>query len=665
MTNKNRITDLDNEHSTLTFDDKDTQKSIKWYITVPIVLMIIITTVLGVYSYLKYGSSNNKKISSLDFDETTKEKKQIPRKVPQDIDLLKAIQEYKKGSERAAKHIFKNITEIDKPAIVKSYAYTYLGIMADNEGRFNLAANFYKRALKYEPQNFYAHYNLGITYRHKGLFEKAMKEFKKARDLNPNLVDTHIAIGKLQYQQKQFDDARKTLEDASENSKSAILKYNLGMVYKKEGKMAEAKAVFLQAIEMEKSGEIAYKSSEQLGIIYATQGDFENAVYFLKKAIQLSPNSAKYYYNLALVEYKRGKVEQTIINLKKAAQLKNDNPSIYSYIARLYEELGKNYEAEKALVKALDMAPMNTATLLHLSDNYIRQGKFNVAVDTLKKLLRLSTKTLERADAYYNLGRVYTELKDFDLAKKYLKKAIEIDETDEDKLISLGRIYVEEHNPQKTISLYKKALKINPDKISLLKELSQLYLRLGLLTEAETTLKQLTNHPLHKNTDIYFAYLELGKIYQSRKNYNAAVESLKKVLISKNTGFIFEANMNLADVYLEANKPATLAMDFLKNAIALKPNSMEARLMLARALYRDGSIHSQERAIEELTSIVSTTKKPKLLSQAYTLRGIMYYKQSFYLKSVNDFNRAIEINPSNERAFHNKKAALAKLEASN
>ena len=123
--------------------------------------------------------------------------------------------------------------------------------------------------------------------------------------------------------------------------------------------------------------------------------------------------------------------------------------------------------------------------------------------------------------------------------------------------------------------------------------------------------------------------------------------------------------MNLADVYLEANKPATLAMDFLKNAIALKPNSMEARLMLARALYRDGSIHSQERAIEELTSIVSTTKKPKLLSQAYTLRGIMYYKQSFYLKSVNDFNRAIEINPSNERAFHNKKAALAKLEASN
>jgi Flp pilus assembly protein TadD len=61
-------------------------------------------------------------------------------------------------------------------------------------------------------------------------------------------------------------------------------------------------------------------SYNNLGIIYATQGKFDEAVALFKKAIQLTPKNPKYHRNMALAYLQQGKTaeaEATMENLKR------------------------------------------------------------------------------------------------------------------------------------------------------------------------------------------------------------------------------------------------------------------------------------------------------------------------------------------------------------
>lgn len=627
-----------------------------------VLLMAMISTAL--YFWLKYQkqSLNETRLKPATEFEDANSRKMAPDQLPQDLELKKAVEMYNRGYLKPAQAEFQQIVESGKPAEVKSMALVYLGIMADDEGKFNLAADFFERAIKFDNGNFYAHYNMAIALRHKGLYKEALAALERAQKLRPDLVEAQNLKGQLQYQNQDLKGAESTLKQAIETSKDPLAYYNLGMVYKKDGKFAEAKAAFLDALNQASAGEIAYKAATQLGMLHATQADLPNAKYYFERAVALSPATAKYHYNLALVLHQLGENERAVRELDEAIKLGSDNPQTYMYIARLFSELGKKEQAEEALRRALKEAPKDPVILSQMGDMLVAQAKWGPAVQVFRELYESSPKTQEKAQALYNLGKVYIAVRDYKNAEKALEGSYQLDMMNEDALVLLADAYVQNGQAHRAVTLYKESLRLNPDNLKVLKGQAQLYLNLGELTEAEAALKRLADHPNRKGEDAYYAAQMLGDLYMKRKAYDTAMQYYEKAAQTSDAGIRYNTLISQADAMLLSERPVQVIYPVLMQAIQLKPQADEARFLMARSLMREGTMSSQDKAIEELRAITAEVRSVPMASKAFTLMGIIYYKQGQLNRSLDSFNRALELDPSNTEAFQNRRSVADRLE---
>jgi tetratricopeptide (TPR) repeat protein len=670
--NKNRITGIESESTDGGFRiQTDTVKK-----TVPknaimafVIVILLSLMVVGSFLYVgKYGNPFTKEKSKLSDmavldDERLRNKQPEEKDLPSDADLMRAIKLYRGGYVKSARAEFDKLVESSKDNEVKSFALVYLGIIADEEGKFNQALDDFRRAVKFFPKNYYAHYNMAMAYKHKGDYKEAKEELALAQRIKPDNDDIATLKGQLEFETGDYESSEETLKKLAGSTKDSRAYYNLGLVYKREGKLAEAKTVFLKAVESEGSSESVYLSLVELGKLYATQQDYDNAELYMMKALKLKPENAKQAYNLAVIQFSAGKNNEAKKSLDKALAGIMEKPEYYIYVSNLYKKLNDLDSAEAAIRKAKSIAPLHPDIIKSLTDLLIEQKKWTEAIDYLRKLAEINTGTIEKAQTLYQLGRAYMESGDFDNGQKALESAYSLDEVNEDALIALGNLYHMKGESHKTIGLYKKALNINPDNVAILKALGILYFDLHLYNEAEDTFKKVLEHPLKKDRDTYFVYNSLGKIYKSKRMYENAIRYFEKSAMTEDAAIKFEALMEITDCSLLEDKPAAGVFTKIEKAIALKPDSYEARVMLAKALIKDGSASSRDRAEEEIKTVIDLEKKPEVLSKAYTLRGIIYYKQGFYKRAIDDFNAALEFDLSNSEAFQNKGAAAQKLES--
>ncbi len=666
MENKNRLVGLETEEAKITFDEGHSS-GLKWYWLVPTVVLSLAAILTAGYWlwWKKQHSKDRDRLADIKTIETRENKKVIPSQLPDDTKLNEAIRLYKNGYTKPAIAAFDKIVTSTAAPEVKVASLIYLGIIYDEQGKFSLAVDYYRRALKLDPKNCHAHYNLAISLRNKSLFKEAMAESQLAAKLCPGLIDAKLLTGEIQYESGDYQGAEKTLDLAANQSSDPRAFYDLGLNFKVQGKMAEAKTAFLNALNKAEAGEVAYKSANQLGIINAQQGDLANAKFYLEKAVNLSPKNPKYYYNLALVQFRLDEKSAALKSLDEAIQHGHHHPQAYMHISQLYREMGAADKAEAALRSALEQAPLNPTILSALADTLTEQAKWNDAIKILSRMLDNATGDKERALAHYNLGIIYKNLKDYEKAELHLDKSFDLENgQNEDALVALAETYQQNNQPQRAIKIYRRAVNINPENLPLQRSLSQLYYDLGLLTEAEKGARRLADFK-KKEEYYYFGQKMLGMIYKKRKLYDTSIRYLQEALKEKKPESRYHTLVELADTYLVSNKSSANALSYLQRAIAIKPASTHARLVLARALLKDGSISSQERAEEELTTVIENPHgETANQSNAYTLRGIIYYKQGRFSRALDDFNRALEVDPSNRQAFENKRAAAARIEES-
>lgn len=645
------------------YSGKRSGRNRMFLISAAIVLLMALIS-WGVYYWLlqKKQTLNEQRLKPATEFEDANSRKMAPDQLPQDLELRQAVEMYNRGYLKPAWAAFQQLVESSKPPEVKSMALVYLGIMADDEGKFNLAADFFDRAVKFDERNFYAHYNMAIALRHKGMYKEALAALDRAQKLRPDLVEAQNLKGQLQYQNQDLKGAESTLKQAIETSKDPLAYYNLGMVYKKDGKFAEAKAAFLDALNTASAGEIAYKAATQLGMLHATQGDLPNAKYYFERAVALAPANSKYHYNLALILHQSSETERAVRELDEAIKLGSDNPQTYMYISRLYAELGKKEQAEEALRRALREAPRDPVILSQMGDMLVAQAKWAPAIQVFRELYESSPRTADKAQALYNLGKVYVALRDFKNAEKSLEAAYQLDMMNEDALVLLADAYVQNGQAHRAVTLYKESLRVNPDNLKVLKGQAQLYLNIGELTEAEVSLKRLAEHPNRRADDAYYAAQMLGDLYMKRKAYDTAMQYYDKAAQSGDANLKYTTLLANAEAMLASERPAQMVYPVLMQAIQLRPAADEARFLMARALMREGTISAQDKAIEELRAITSEVRSVPLASKAYTLMGIIYYKQGHLNRSLDAFNRALELDPANGEAFQNRRSVADRLE---
>ena len=112
---------------------------------------------------------------------------------------------------------------------------------------------------------------------------------------------------------------------------------------------------------------------------------WEAAIAAHRSAIACDPANAPAHFNLGLSLHDRGHWEGAEAALLEAARLQPDILEVHVLLADVYERQARFADAEAEFIEALALAPANAPTLLNFATYCLRQGRFDQALQLLKK----------------------------------------------------------------------------------------------------------------------------------------------------------------------------------------------------------------------------------------------------------------------------------------
>jgi tetratricopeptide (TPR) repeat protein len=207
-------------------------------------------------------------------------------------------------------------------------------------------------------------------------------------------------------------DYRRVAELAENDEGRAVAYGNLGAIYQTRGDLDEAERLHRKALEIEvKLGRLEGMASTygNLGLIYQTRGDLDEAERLLRKALEINE--------------KLGRLEGMA--------------STYGNLGVIYRARGDLDEAERWVRKSLEIDE-KLGQLEGMANAYCNLGVIYGTRGDLDEAERLFRKSLEinekfgrlegMANAYCNLGLIYATRGDLDEAERLFRKALELDE---------------------------------------------------------------------------------------------------------------------------------------------------------------------------------------------------------------------------------------------
>lgn len=250
---------------------------------------------------------------------------------------------------------------------------------------------FYKNIIQHSPSSFQAHNNLGLEYEYLGRFDEAMSEYKTALSIQPDLIEAHANLANLYFKLKLFDQAKREyefLEKTDLGPKAAEVRNNLGNVYEALGDLPEALIKYNQALQMDPSLKFTHFN---LARIYYAQGNPDKAgLHILESLTEISgkanavdckvildffkksgyvDSAEQFYNNLGINFAQQNRWAEAVSAFNRALEL---NPSLADYHYNLglaYLNIGEKNKAKRALGQALRINPKHFRAKRLITEN--------------------------------------------------------------------------------------------------------------------------------------------------------------------------------------------------------------------------------------------------------------------------------------------------------
>ena len=177
--------------------------------------------------------------------------------------------------------------------------------------------------------------------------------------------------------------------DPSHNGSFEIFS-NLGFAYVGIGKYDEAMDIFQNITHIK-----PFESALGIGLIYAHEERFAEALIAFDEAIDLNPNSERSWSNKGAVLYKLGKYDEAIKAYDKAIEIDPKYANAWDGKGNALDDLGKHTEAIKAYDKAIAINRQFTRAWFDKGIALNRQNKSDEAIKAYDRAISLSPR-----DAY-------------------------------------------------------------------------------------------------------------------------------------------------------------------------------------------------------------------------------------------------------------------------
>jgi tetratricopeptide (TPR) repeat protein len=164
-----------------------------------------------------------------------------------------------------------------------------------------------------------------------------------------------------------------------------------------------------------------------LGMFYYYSGDFNNAAYYLKKAIEEDVNYQFAYISLAYLYIEGNNFETALNYLLEAEEIDENNPDIYNNLGIVYYNLFDYERSENAFIKAILLNNKFAEPYNNLGFLFFYKGEYSLSEEYFKKSLdiNLDNKDL-RAESLAGLAIINAKNNNSELSKNYKEYSIRL-----------------------------------------------------------------------------------------------------------------------------------------------------------------------------------------------------------------------------------------------
>ena len=281
------------------------------------------------------------------------------------------------GKYSEAEKALKKYTELipDEPN-----PYDSLGELLMKEGKFNESIEAYQKALSFDPNFFSSYVGIGWNFLFKGEPDEGRKQFQKLYDIAPtdaqrrralfSMMVSFIDEGKFN---KALEELQKRYAIAEKNKDAWAMAGDLGMIgdiLLETGKLDEAKAKYLKAVEVIEKSDLSkeIKDDAKQGLLFNEARialEKEDLVTAKSKAEKYckqaeaghNPLEMQTYHELAgMIALHEKRYDDALKGLQQANQR---NPRNLCKMAKAYEGKGDKEKAKEMWTRAANFNEIN------------------------------------------------------------------------------------------------------------------------------------------------------------------------------------------------------------------------------------------------------------------------------------------------------------------
>lgn len=401
--------------------------------------------------------------------------------------------------------------------------------------------------------------------------EKLIIKYKTICDKEPDNIDIRIELCWCYYQNSYLEECLEALKMLPQEEKEKAICFKLhGYVYLKQEKYSQSLSFLLQWLELLPQTEDEDKKKRDtnianylIGLCYVNLKKYEDAVTYLKEAVEKEENEGRKLINMERLAYAYLQLEENENCIDLCNQIISISSGYYpAYLHR--QEANFNMKNGQAVMddyrKAVEIYPNYVKPYIFAAKVLFFYEQYEDSIEIIKKAKELKLSSFE-LDLFYakDLRMLHRNEQDrrsaLDMLLDLIARMKKDSKDNKDEFRDLGEVYYETAkvyalfgNFKYALGYIKEAIKQNKynDRYKLTE--SYIYMDLGEYSKAITVLDDLSE----KYTEDENIYYNLGECYEKRYTMKLAVTQYKKVL-ELNPNHL-EANNKLMDYYQELYK---------------------------------------------------------------------------------------------------------------
>ncbi|MBN1115872.1 MAG: tetratricopeptide repeat protein [Bacteroidales bacterium] len=335
---------------------------------------------------------------------------------------------------------------------------------------------------------------------------------------------------------------------------------------------------------------------------YLDQHNFKEAEEAVNVGLSQHPSAEEIKYRLAQLYIQSGKPAKGLRLLREIENLESSNSEFYLLKGSALNLLGRKEEATQSFDEAIrNSTEAKDDIIYNIAVSYINTRRYQLAKKYLMLAFEINPENLQ---VIHEIALVSERIDDLDTSIKFYNKYLDLDPFNDHIWVSLGMVYSNKDMNELAIDAYDYAIAIDPENISALFSKANTLVNMAENKEAIKTYLEI----LDLESDNIQAYIYIGECYEK--------------------------------------------LEFFKRSIYYFTKAIELDEHNADAWYGLGIAYFQQEQFSESLSYFNKAKKldPEN-SDFWFMLGEVYRKLTKIEQAANAYNRVIELDPNDFEAW--------------